>query len=845
MDRNKRAPVGRGAEELRTLPDYTADHTTRPFPIHYSRGRDKYDAYPEQRTAVSFSDFAEAVLADRSSAKGLIWISGPFARNGEGRHHRCRDGVLLRGFIAFDLDGATPDAFAELCMLLGAYSGFGYTTASYTPESPHARYILELSRAVDRAEGIRLGEAMQRRIEAQLGLGVVNLDPSVYRGEQPIFAPLQNAEIMRYHGDPADVDQILKGAPPLEERPGRAERAATIASRDPVVRALTDSKMIKRDHGDGKLSVTCSFAGGHTEPGGESSTVYFLPNFGGVRYGKFVCMHRHCEWRRQESYLRALGLEPKEVWREQAGGAAPYDDLPPVGAYDEAAQEDARRHTAGAKASAGGGEPRPGNGASSRLGGNGFHSGASSSAEDWRAEVERLAKLPPLEYDQVRQEKAEAFGVRVSTVDVEVTRLRRELAGKDAGGQGEAVLFAQIEPWPGPVGGAALLTDLVATFRRYAILPDHADVALALWAIFTHCIDAVNVAPILALTSPEKRCGKSTVLALLRRLARRPLPSANITAPPLFRAVEAWSPTLLIDEADSFLRNSDELRGVLNSGHTRDSAFVIRTVGEDHEPRRFSTWGAKAIALIGKLPDTLADRSIEVQLKRKLPSESVEKVRRANPDLFLSLARRCARWAADHIDEIRAARPSMPDGLHDRAEDNWEPLFAIADLAACPEQARAAALALSGGDEDTRGLGTELLGDIRVVFDDRSVDRISSEDLVLALVALEERRWSEYSHGKPLTKAKLARLLRPYGVVSRSVRLPDGRTPKGYLLEQFTDSFARYLPTKASHRHKQGGARDPEDFESATADGCSACENGPEPSCGAGCGGVADSKPPP
>jgi putative DNA primase/helicase len=126
----------------------------------------------------------------------------------------------------------------------------------------------------------------------------------------------------------------------------------------------------------------------------------------------------------------------------------------------------------------------------------------------------------------------------------------------------------------------------------------------------------------------------------------------------------------------------------------------------------------------------------------------------------------------------------------------------------------------------TGGLGIELLGDIRIVFEDRSVDRISSEDLVLALVGLEERRWSEYSHGKPLTKAKLARLLRPYDVVSRSIRLPDARTPKGYLLEQFIDPFARYLLTK-QHRHNVDGARVSEDFESATADGCGVSENGP------------------
>jgi hypothetical protein len=139
--------------------------------ISYSRGRDKFDAWPEQLVAPRFAAFAETVLAERSAAKGLTWISGPFAQNGAGQHHRCRDGALPRRFLPLDLDGASPDAFAELCMMLGEYSGFGYTTASHTTESPHARFILELSRPVDRAEGIRLGQAMQQRIEARLSLG--------------------------------------------------------------------------------------------------------------------------------------------------------------------------------------------------------------------------------------------------------------------------------------------------------------------------------------------------------------------------------------------------------------------------------------------------------------------------------------------------------------------------------------------------------------------------------------------------------------------------------------------------------------------------------------------------
>jgi hypothetical protein len=257
-------------------------------------------------------------------------VAPAFPRAGLGRQYpRClRGGVHVpRGVLRFRLPDGEP-----------------------YPPCPRARFILELSRPVDRAEGIRLGEALQRQIEARLGLGVVQLDPSVYRGEQPIYGPLIEAETMRYHGAPVEVDQVLKDAQPLEEMPGRAERAAAIASPDPVVHVLAHRKLVKRDHSDGKLSIICPFENSHTEPGGESSTVYFLPNFGGVRYGKFVCKHTHCKGRRQEDYLTALGLDPREAWREQANGAAPYHDLAPVESYDEADQQGARRPRASAKA---------------------------------------------------------------------------------------------------------------------------------------------------------------------------------------------------------------------------------------------------------------------------------------------------------------------------------------------------------------------------------------------------------------------------------------------------------------------------------------------------------------
>ncbi len=474
--------------------------------------------------------------------------------------------------------------------------------------------------------------------------------------------------------------------------------------------------------------------------------------------------------------------------------------------------------------------------------------------EGWRAEVERLAKLFPIEYDRVRIAEAEALGVRVTTLDAEVEKERMSIdsAGK-ADIQGEPVLFAEIEPWPDPVDGILLIGELVFTCRRYLTLPEHTDTLIALWIVFTHAIESMNVAPILAITSPEKRCGKTTLITLLGRLARQPLPSSNITAASLFRVIEACAPSLLIDEADTFLRGSDELRGVINSGHTRDTSYVIRTVGDDHEPRRFSTWGAKAIALIGKLKDPLADRSIEIPLRRKLPGEPVEKLRHADLDVFRGLSRRCARFAKDHAVALRMARPSMPAGLHDRAADNWEPLLAIAEAVGgdWPELARKAAVALSGAEDAEDGsLRARLLVDIRSIFmSKRGCDRLPTVELIEALLAMDEAPWGEANRSKPINPRWLAAQLRPFGIVRGTKRAGDS-TYKGYALAQFTDAFARYLPpvpsesppSDRSRGHNVDVARVSEDFASVTRPTCDRNENALKPNAGAGCDRVTDDK---
>ena len=401
--------------------------------------------------------------------------------------------------------------------------------------------------------------------------------------------------------------------------------------------------------------------------------------------------------------------------------------------------------------------------------------------------IMRLAAMSPLEYDRNRKEIAKSIGVRPATLDKMVIAERKENSDDDMG-------FPDVEPWTSPVDPGALLSEISMTLRRFIVCQQETADAVALWVAMTWFMDVVQVAPLAVITAPEKRCGKSQLLFLLGKLSYRPLTASNISPAALFRAVDAWKPTLLVDEADAFMRDNEELRGIINAGHTRDSAYVVRTVGDDFTPTRFSVWGAKALAGIGHLADTLMDRAIVLELRRKLPDESTERLRHAEPELFDTLAEKLARFADDCRDAVRHARPELPASLNDRAQDNWEPLLAIADIAGgeWTTLSRKAALKLSGTDAPTLSTGTELLADIQEVFEAKKVDKISTAQLIEALCAEDERPWATYNRGKPITPRQVSKRLGEYGISSTTIRV-GLETPKGFRRDMFDEVFSRYL----------------------------------------------------
>ncbi len=355
----------------------------------------------------------------------------------------------------------------------------------------------------------------------------------------------------------------------------------------------------------------------------------------------------------------------------------------------------------------------------------------------------------------------------------------------------------EVEPWPEPVDGSAILSEMVTLLRRFVVLPPFADILIALWVLFAHCYEVFNIAPILAVTSPEKRCAKTLLLEILANLVARPLSISNITAAALFRCVGKYKPTLLVDEVDTYIEKSDDLRGILNSGHRLSGAFVLRCIGDNNEPKLFPTFGPRVIAKIGDLPDTIADRAIIVSMKRKTKGEKVDRFRldNAKPQLK-ELQQKAARWARDNGPSLKDADPQVPEELNDRAADNLRPILSIADNIGgeWPDKARKAALSVcvsAGVDSD----GIRLLEDIKTIFDEGNSEEISSKDLVEKLKGIENAPWGDWNKGKGITMHRVAKMLKPFDVKPDQYRKEsDGkRKTRGYCRADFNDAFERYL----------------------------------------------------
>jgi Protein of unknown function (DUF3631) len=322
--------------------------------------------------------------------------------------------------------------------------------------------------------------------------------------------------------------------------------------------------------------------------------------------------------------------------------------------------------------------------------------------------------------------------------------------------------------------------------------------AVALWILHTYVYDRYRESPRLALLSPVNGCGKSTLLSLLALLVRYGCSTANTTPAVIYYELER-NPltTWLIDEADNLglhKQSHDVIRAVLNMGHTRGATVCRMGKGG---PLKIRVFAPLAIAAIGTLPFPLLRRSITINMQRPTGTQKLERLDDASP-MWAAARHQIQRW------ERRcrlASDPAIPAGLRNRAADNWRVLLAIADDLGHGDAARAAAIKLSANRVYIEP-AVALLADILEVFQQKGIDRLTSKELVAALLALNDGDWNEWRGPKEdrqphrLTQSELAAMLRPFHIKPRTIwpkaRNSNSKSSRGYLKASFQKAWDAY-----------------------------------------------------
>lgn len=386
----------------------------------------------------------------------------------------------------------------------------------------------------------------------------------------------------------------------------------------------------------------------------------------------------------------------------------------------------------------------------------------------------------------------------------EVTEKAEVEQSASAGSQTDE--FGDLKPYPEPVDGVELIAEIKAVLNKYMVLPEYLDEAIAYWVLFTYGINSFEISPRLAIISPEKQCGKTTLLTILEALCWNTMTTSNASAASLFRTIEKVQPTFLIDEADTFISQNEALRGIINAGF-RPNTPILRTDGDRHETQSYNVFSACAIACIGKLPDTIMDRSIIVILKRKMPFEKRAHLRIRKLEKEGEIIKcKCMRFMDDISEILKDAEPELPEELGNRQADVWEPLIMIADCISdeAGKELRKVAVAVCGSTKtfDSNSLKTLLLKDIRQILTECRQDYISSVDLCSKLCEREDAPWAEYK-GTGLTVNKLAYLLKDFDI-HPTQKMTAGSNKKVYLKENFQDTFNRYLqPENPNYKGSQ------------------------------------------
>jgi hypothetical protein len=335
----------------------------------------------------------------------------------------------------------------------------------------------------------------------------------------------------------------------------------------------------------------------------------------------------------------------------------------------------------------------------------------------------------------------------------------------------------------------ALVRRLLKVVKECVSIDDDSALIWVMYAFFTYLTRNFYHAALLFLTSPVRRCGKSTLLQMCAYLFFNITNVKGITKASLEMLLSAKG-TPLIDEFDEVLRNNPGVIGVLNGGIEAGSKVTL--VSKDGTVKTRETFGAKVLSGIGGLPSTLNDRSILVRMRRKLHTEHLVKPHDRKETLAF-LKREIQQWCDANAAAVSSTKVEPLEVNNDRFRDNYEPLLKIA---ACISKeleilVRDAAVRMVNSQYEENIGGERLLADIKLVLDTSKKKEVGTNELLALLCEHEDSVWRRYKANSSITAVDLARELSLFNI--RPVRIRNVTQMRGYKREQFQEAFMRYV----------------------------------------------------
>ncbi len=361
----------------------------------------------------------------------------------------------------------------------------------------------------------------------------------------------------------------------------------------------------------------------------------------------------------------------------------------------------------------------------------------------------------------------------------------------------DSVIVEDITPYHDDLDSEELANEILTLLNNYIYTDSVENFYLLTTYIFlTYSFEKFPVLPMLLLTSPVKRSGKTTTLNTLAGLVSKALLVGNISPAAVFRVIEKYKPTLLIDEVDAGLAKNEELRGILNAGHTKATAFVIRSGDktQNFEPVKFNTFSPKILAMIGLPSTTWVDRSVIIKMSRKPTNVKLKKLPLDFFEKTLEIRQKLKKWS-ESTQFIDPPQDALPNIANDRAFDNYYPLLTIS-YNISEKWFENVKRAITNAENDEEGeMKIELLKDLYNFFTEKDTEKAATRDIVEYLNDLDERPWPDFRNGKGINARILAKMLKDFGVVSKNIK-DYSKVAKGYTLEDLNPIFERYLNIK-------------------------------------------------